>query len=321
MATEANQRLSKNERRQQAREQARKAREREKRREKRRRLYWQGGIVLGAIAVLAVAGLIAMQVMKPAGPGPRNMASGGVVWGADLEVQETPALQEGEERQAPQVDREQLPIDVTVYADYMCPGCGAFEQSQGTMLQNYVGSGDITLQMYPINFQDGQSLGTNYSTRAANIVSCVVDQQPEFAFNLHNRLLSANVQPAQGTPGLTDEELLDQAEQAGATIDDELESCVDDQRFGEFISQNTKVATEVGVLGLEPGAQLLGGGELQPADGPQRLAGTPLVIVNGEEWVEQRDGGLEEHLLKVKAEIEQNGGGADDAEEDAEEGE
>ncbi len=72
-------------------------------------------------------------------------------------------------------------------------------------------------------------------TRAANIVSCVVEQQPDSAFALHNRLLSQGVQPAEGTTGLTDEQLLENAEAAGATLNTELKQCVKDVRFAGFI--------------------------------------------------------------------------------------
>lgn len=321
MAKESNTRPTKSQRRQEAREQARIAREREKKREKRNRLLIQGSIVLVVLVAIAGIGFAVKKSTEPEGPGPSNMASGGVIFGQDLKVIETPAMQSGEGRTAPEVDRSSPPIDVTVYVDYMCPACGNFEQTYGTMLENYVGSGDITLQVYPINFLDGQSLGSKYSTRAANAVSCVVDQQPDFAFDLHNRLLSANVQPSEGTQGLSDDELLDQAEQAGATLDEELTSCVKDQRFADFIASNYKTVTdpEIGVLGLADGAQLNAGGELQPADQPQLLTSTPLVIVSGEEWISSRDGELEVFLLKKMSELEENADldtdaeGADDA--------
>ncbi|PRI10262.1 DsbA family protein [Leucobacter massiliensis] len=307
-------RASKNERRAEAREQARIAREQEKKREKRNRLFLQGGIVLGVVAVLAVVALIVTQTVKPAGPGPRNMASGAAIFTKDLKVVESPALQPGEDRQAPEFDRKELPLDVTVYADYMCPACGNFEQQYGTMLENYVGSGDIELAIYPINFLDGTSLGTKYSTRAANLFACVVEEQPDVAFRLHNRLLSAEVQPEERTTGLTDDQLLEQAEAAGAELTTELRQCVKDQRFASFISANYKSVSEDGILGLAKGAQLVDDpntGALQPADGPQRLRSTPTVIVNGEQWVAGRDGDLESYLLKLKSEIESKGSESD----------
>ena len=302
-----NEKLTKNERREQAREQARLAREAEKKREKRNRWLLQGGIVVVVVAILGVVALVLSQSMKPAGPGPANMISGGVTFGSDLEVVKTASLQEGEERAARDVDWEKPPIDVTVYVDYMCPACGNFEQQNGTMLEQYVGSGDINMTVYPINFLDGQSLGTKYSTRAANLFSCIVDQQPESAFALHNRLLSAEVQPAEQTTGLTDEQLIEQAEAAGATASNELKQCVKDQRYAGFINANWKAVSETGLQGLAEGAQLINDprvGDLQPADEPQRLRSTPTVIVNGQQWVEARDGSLEEYILKLKAQLD-----------------
>lgn len=307
MASETQGRPTKNERRAQARDQARAAREQEKKREKRNRLFLQGGIVIGILAILGIVALVLTQSMKPAGPGPANMASGAAIFTKDLKVVEGPALASGEKREAPKVNRDELPLDVTVYADYMCPACGAFEQQYGTMLENYVGAGDIELGIYPLNFLDSASQGAKYSTRAGNLFAAVVAQQPDKAFALHTRLLSADVQPKEGTTGLTDDQLLEQAEAAGVELTTELRQSVKDVEFGNFISANYKSASENGILGLAKGAQILGpdGATLQPAGEPQRLVSTPTVIVNGQQWNQTRDGDLESYLLKVKGEFEQ----------------
>lgn len=301
------QKLTKLERREQAREQARLAREAEKKREKRNRLLIQGGIAGVIIVVLGIVALVLTQTLKPAGPGPLNMVSGGVTFAENLEVVPTAALQEGESRTSRDVDWAEMPVDVTVYVDYMCPGCGAFEQNYGSMLENYVGSGDITLTVFPINFLDSNSLGTKYSTRAANALACLVEQQPDYAFEFHNRLLSAEVQPAQGTTGLSDEELVAQAEASGATGTAEFKQCVKEQRFSGFINGNWKAVSETGIQGLAEGAQLVNNpsvGDLQAEGDPQRLRSTPTIIINGQQWVAGRDGELEDYILKVKSQLE-----------------
>lgn len=315
MANETNPRPTKNERRAQARVEAAAAREQEKKREKRNRLFLQGGIAVGVIAVLAIVALVLTQSIKPAGPGPENMASGGATFTKDLKVVTGPALQPGDERVAPEVNRDELPVDVTVYSDYMCPFCGQFEQQYGTMLENYVGAGDVDLTIYPLNFLDNASLGSKYSTRAANLFTCVVDQQPDHAFKLNTALLSADVQPAESTTGLTDEQLIEQAEAAGAEATTELRQCVKDRSFASFISANYKQVSEEGIQGLAKGAQMLGadGVTLQSADEPQRLVSTPTVIVNGQQWSQSRDGDLESYLLKVKGELEQQDSSSDES--------
>jgi len=313
-----NEKLTKNQRREQAREQARAARAAEKQREKRNRLFLQGGIALVVIAVLGVVALVLTQSMKPAGPGPLNMVSGGVTFTKDLEVVKTAALKDGQARKAPEQDWTKAPVDVTVYVDYMCPACGNFEQQNGTMLEQYVGAGDVNLTVFPINFLDEQSLGTKYSTRAANAFSCLVEQQPESAFAFHNRLLSKEVQPGEGTTGLTDDQLAENAAAAGADANVEFKQCVKDQPFASFISSNYKSVSEVGIQGLAKGAQLMNPrtNELVPADEPQRLMSTPTVIVNGQQWVEGRDGSLEEYILKIKSDLD---GSADKKKQETEE--
>ena len=318
MPNETTQRLSKNERREHAREQARLAREAEKKREKRNRLYIQGGVVVGVLAILAIVGLVLSQNLKPAGPGPLNMMSGGVTFTKDLKVVPTDRLEDpAAARVAPEADRTKLPLDVTVYVDYMCPACGAFEQQHGTMLENYVGSGDVELRIFPINFLDSQSLGTKYSTRAANLMACVVDQQPDVAFALHTRLLSAAVQPSEQTPGLSDKELVAQAEAAGAKADGKLQSCMRDRSFAGFVDGNW-VSASTSISGLAAGAVLIGSVDrntgaiiaMQQEGRPQIIVSTPLVIVNGQQWYGLRDGSLESFILKVKGEIEQKASGS-----------
>lgn len=306
----SDQKLTKTQRREQAREQARVAREAEKKREKRNRLLLQGGVLVGVLAILGIVALVLTQTMKPAGPGPANMASGGVVLTQDLAVEATPALQDGEKRVAPEVNRDELPLDITVYVDYSCVHCSQFEVTNGDLLETWVGSGDATLQIYPVNILDTSS---KYSTRAANLISCIVNQDPAdgVVFNVHANLLSGEVwSKVSEQGGLSNDELIEQAELGGATINDELRQCVKDVQFGDFVDKTTKAITTqdgTGVLGLADGVQLTASNGLQSADGPQLLNGTPLVIVNGVQWITTQPADysdFEEYVLKVKAEVE-----------------
>ena len=78
-----NDRPTKNERRQHAREVARQRADAEKRRKRRNKWFLQGGLVLGVLAVAAVVVLVVTRSMAPAGPGPLNMASDGIVLSGD----------------------------------------------------------------------------------------------------------------------------------------------------------------------------------------------------------------------------------------------
>lgn len=106
------------------------------------------------------------------------------------------------------------PVEVTVYEDFMCPYCGLFESVSRDTLKDYAASGDVQVRYHVVSFLDGQS-SSEYSTRAANALAVVLDQAgPEVAVKFHD-LLFAN-QPEEGGDGLSDEQLVDYAVEAGA---------------------------------------------------------------------------------------------------------
>ena len=85
-------RQSKNERRDAAREKAREERLRQQRRERRNRVVLQTTIGVVIVAIIAVVAVIIVNSVRPAGPGPRNMANGGIsIEGADLTAVKTGA--------------------------------------------------------------------------------------------------------------------------------------------------------------------------------------------------------------------------------------
>lgn len=301
MNSQGTERQTKNERRAQAREQARLARQAQQQREKRNRLLMQGGVVVAVLALLAIAAIVITNTLRPAGPAvfPANMASGGVVFSKDLKVAETAKLEEGADFQPTAYDASKKPQHVRVFVDFMCPACNNFEQTYGNMLEQYTGAGDIELEIQPVNFLDPQSAGTKYSTRAANLFACVVEQQPDQAYSLFKKLFE--VQPAEGTTGLTTQELLDHAYAAGVAQTEELKSCAENLPFAPFLDRVTKQVLQTEILGIEKGTALVAvpqTGELQDPEKPQTLVSTPTVLVNGEQWYQPRDGDLEQFILK-----------------------
>ncbi|MCU1436948.1 MAG: hypothetical protein JWP66_35, partial [Naasia sp.] len=70
-------RPSKNDRREAAREKARQLREEQKKRERRNRVLLGGGIGIGVLAIIAIVVFVIFTSIRPAGPGPANMASDG----------------------------------------------------------------------------------------------------------------------------------------------------------------------------------------------------------------------------------------------------
>jgi len=248
-------RPSKNERREQAREQARELREAARKKEKRNRILLQSGIIVGILAVAAVVVLIIVSSVKPASPGPQNMASDGLLIQAGGEVLRTPALQPGE-TPTPNPTPGADVIQIQTYVDYMCPYCGQFEATNAEYLRTLVESGAASLEIFPLSFLDRVSLGTAYPTRAMNAFGCVADQQPDAALTF-NELLFAN-QPAESTGGLNDDEIVELARQAGAKSAS-VETCIRDQQFKSWTDAATDRATQ-----------------------DRGISATPTILVNGQ---------------------------------------
>jgi protein-disulfide isomerase len=137
------------------------------------------------------------------------------------------------------------PVTVGIYFDYLCPACGAFEEANGADLDRMLKAGEISVELRPMSFLDRLSAGTAYSTRAANALATVVDADLDSAWEFHRALYRH--QPAEGEPGLTDEEIAAIAVQAGAS------SAVADRltegRFEDWVASRTEQAFAEGVEG------------------------------------------------------------------------
>ncbi|GAB2830268.1 DsbA family protein [Microbacterium insulae] len=142
------------------------------------------------------------------------------------------------------------------YIDFMCPVCNQFEEVYGGEISSLVDDGSITLAIHPISILDSRSQGTDFSTRAANAMYCVAVADAEASLPFMNAMF-AN-QPQEGTPGLTDEEILQIAESAGVTG---IESCVNDGVYADYVTAMTEDTP------VQPGANGIG---------------TPTITVNGE---------------------------------------
>ena len=257
--------LSKAERRNAAREKARQLREEQKKKERRNRFLIQGGIIVAILAVIAVVALVIVNAVRPPAVGPQNMLSDGIKIGQNFEAVRTPGLRPGSAPVPAQTNEPDV-LDIQIWVDYMCPYCGGFERANAEQLSQLVESGSATLEIHPISFLDRASAGTQYSTRAANAAACVANYSPDkfFAFN---QLLFAN-QPAEGTAGLSNDELIQLTKQVGVSRASDIVQCVESQKFKSWV----KGATDRALNGPVAGTEL------------EKIQGTPTVLVNGQQY-------------------------------------
>ena len=251
--------VSKNERREAAREKARDLRDRHRKKEKRTRYLLQGGIILAVVAAVAVVAMIITSSVRPPASGPRNMLSDGIVIGTDFTAATTPGLDAGAEPVATPANPEVLAI--SVYLDYLCPNCGAFEKANSEQIATLVDQGVATVEIHPVAILDRVSQGSRYSTRAANAAACVAEYSPNSFFDFNSAMFAD--QPDENTTGLTDDELISIAKSAGVAQRSKVASCIEALDFEQWVEDSTGRAVD------DP--------DLQGAQG----FATPAIFVNG----------------------------------------
>lgn len=141
------------------------------------------------------------------------------------------------------VGKKTAPVTLDVYQDYMCPYCGQFERANRADLEQLVGDGTVRLVIHPLSFLDAQSSGARYSSRAANAVVTVAQYQPDklLAFNA----ILYEQQPAEGSKGLSDDQIADLARTAG--VDDATIQRFAGESNAGFVTSLTQAAAAAGV--------------------------------------------------------------------------
>ncbi len=264
----------KKDRREEAREKARIEREAQKRRERRNRIFLQGGIGLAVIAIAVVVVLLIVNGSKPvvAGPGPKNMASDGIlISGSNLDAVRTPALSSKQKPTPTDRSKHTSTVNIVTYIDYQCPYCNQFETTNESQIADWIKAGKATIEIHPISFLDRSSLGNKYSTRAANAAACVANYDPNNFYAVNTALFKD--QPAENTGGKTDKELIATLKSAGSSSA-AISSCITSQKFVPWVTAASKRIDTTGQTVVFKGV----------ANTPTVFGGTPTVFVNGEQY-------------------------------------
>lgn len=274
-------------RRQKARENARQIAANQEKKEKTAKTILYAGIAVVIVVVAAVVGVLIFQQSKP-GVTPANYVAGGISLAKDGAPVQPKEMPEGEESDLPaptEAGAQENAATVTVYLDFQCPGCKAFEEANTPTLQKLADEGSVVLEYKPVAILDRMSGGNEYSSRSANLAACVIDTQPELVEDFFAAMYAQ--QPEEGSEGRSDEELLKVAEDAGVDTSKKLnsdpeqtvESCVTNQTFSKYIEDTTQDALDSGVEATP--WVLINGEHTEQTSDPQALA-TEILKATGE---------------------------------------
>ncbi|MCL2514541.1 MAG: DsbA family protein [Microbacteriaceae bacterium] len=250
-----------------AREKARLMREEAKKKARRNKILLQSGIGIAVIAVLAVIAIVVVNLARPTSTaGPKNMISDGILLTSTTSYVSTPGIPNGG-KPTPTTQPADGKAHITIYEDLQCPYCNQFETANDAQLSQWLNAGTATLEIHPISFLDRSSNGNRYSSRAASALGCVAQYDPKDFFAVNKALYAA--QPAEGSNGKTDAQILATLKQGGASSS-AITDCVHQERFKGWVQQTYK--------------RTIGGAAPIPNSSLKSISGTPTVLVNGQQF-------------------------------------
>ncbi|GAA5203112.1 DsbA family protein [Microbacterium jejuense] len=243
------------------------------------------GVAFIAVIAVVVTWTVSSSASKPTAD-PSNVSGGFVVTGvtgtgvpstengasaADATPAPTgdPAVTETEPTPTP-TPTEAPAVDIRVYVDYLSTGSRDFQVANVKQLSKWVDTGAATLTYYPVAMLTAKSNGTKYSLRAAGAAACVAQNSPDYFFAFNNALLTQ--QPDVDSDGLSDTELADLAQAVGVDGPKAVRGCIESQSYTSWV----KTATEQALHEL-------------PDTGGVALTATPMILVNGTQYVGKID--------------------------------
>lgn len=134
-------------------------------------------------------------------------------------------------------------VKVRVVADLQCPACKQFEAANGETLAKAAADGTASVEYQIISFLDKASTD-QYSSRAANASFCVAKSDTTKYQSWLQTMFEK--QPAEGGAGLSNDELIQIATDAGYT-DPAVATCIDDKPYNDYIQQVTQTTLQSGV--------------------------------------------------------------------------
>ena len=259
---------TRSEQRNAAREKAREIREQHARKERSKKVWVRGGI-----AAVAAAAIIVVVVTLVSGINAQNNKTTGSPANLtfDSGIKIGAGLKAFTADQTPTADSSVTPVagktapNIKIYLDFQCPICNLFEDGNSEQLRSWVETGAATVEYHPVSFLDGRGSPNTYSSRAANAAICVANYSPNNFFDYVDVLFTN--QPAEGTPGPENPELISRVKEVGAANQDKIAQCINDKAYATWVSDTTTAALTKKLPGTDINMQ-----------------GTPTILVNGQQY-------------------------------------
>ncbi len=144
---------------------------------------------------------------------------------------------------------------VSLYEDFLCPACAAFERQFGSTVNNLIDDGAVAVDYHMVAILD-RPTNQDYSSRAGNAGYCVADESIDDFRRFHAAMYSPQIQPSEAASSFPDDNrLIELAREAGAAGN--VPTCVNSGKY----------------LALVDGMASAG-----------KVESTPTIRINGEDY-------------------------------------
>lgn len=250
-----------------ARERLQAEREKQKARDKRRRTLVVSAAVVGVLGLAAVVGLIAANT----GKGGSSAKGGPLV---------APSGATGKDALAIRTGKEEAPSTLTVWEDFRCPACKAFETNYRDTVHEMEAKGLLKVEYHLVTLIDGNMGGTG-SLKSANAAACAQDAG-KFA-PYHDVLFENQPEETNDAYG-KNAKLLELAGKVDGLDAAAFRTCVEDGTHDSWVNKS------------------------QEAFRAGKFRGTPTVLLDGKDIFGDQANPLTPQKLKEKVEAAGKGG-------------
>ncbi len=161
------------------------------------------------------------------------------------------------------VGEEDAPATIDVYADFLCPACGQFEEQYGEQIRDRVAQGQLAVRNHMVPMLADRSDPEGYSLHAANAALLAADAGTFTEY--HDSLFAA--QPGEGARAYDEDQLIQLGRDLGVT-DPAFAEGVRDGKYDDLLNRKMEQVENDSSLHRDLGR------------GP--AFATPLVVADGE---------------------------------------
>ncbi|NEV87443.1 thioredoxin domain-containing protein [Streptomyces tendae] len=215
-----------------AREKLAAEREKQKSRDKRRRALIVGASVVCVLGLAAVIGVVAANAGKDDG----SESAGPVV---------APSGAQGKDGLAIPVGKESAKSTLTVWEDFRCPACKAFELAYRDTIHELTDAGQLKVEYHLATIIDGNMGGTG-SRKAANAAACAQDAGK---FPPYHDVLYDNQPPETDDAFADEDKLLDLAGKVDGLDTTLFQECVKNGKHNSWVEKSNKAFQNGGFSG------------------------------------------------------------------------